>query len=27
VLPPRIPPYYQVDTWALSTWWASAENR
>jgi microcin C transport system substrate-binding protein len=27
VLPPRIPPYYQVDSWALSTWWASPENR
>jgi microcin C transport system substrate-binding protein len=27
VLPPTIPPYYQVDSWALSTWWASPENR
>ena len=27
VLPPAIPPYYQVDTWAISTWWASAENK
>ncbi len=26
-LPPVVPPYYQVDTWALSTWWASPENR
>lgn len=22
VLPPVIPPYYQADTWAMSTWWA-----
>jgi microcin C transport system substrate-binding protein len=22
VLPPVIPPYYQPDTWAMSTWWA-----
>ena len=27
VLPPVIPPYYQPDTWALSTWWASASNQ
>jgi microcin C transport system substrate-binding protein len=27
VLPPVIPPYYQPDTWAISTWWASASNR
>ncbi len=27
VLPPVIPPYYQPDTWALSTWWASASNK
>ena len=27
VLPPVIPPYYQADTWAMSTWWASAANR
>jgi microcin C transport system substrate-binding protein len=27
VLPPKIPPYYQADTWAMSTWWASPENR
>jgi microcin C transport system substrate-binding protein len=27
VLPPKIPPYYQPDTWAMSTWWASPENR
>ena len=26
VLPPTIPPYYQPDTWAMSTWWASATN-
>ena len=22
VLPPTIPPYYQADTWAMSTWWS-----
>ncbi|MDD5325506.1 MAG: ABC transporter substrate-binding protein, partial [Polaromonas sp.] len=22
VLPPVIPPYYQPDTWAMSTWWS-----
>lgn len=27
VLPPVIPPYYDVHSWAMSTWWASAENR
>lgn len=27
VLPPVIPPYYEADTWAMATWWASAENR
>jgi len=27
VLPQVIPPYYQADGWALSTWWASPENR
>lgn len=27
VLPPVIPPYYQADTWAMSTWWASPSNK
>ncbi|MEJ7687608.1 MAG: extracellular solute-binding protein [Variovorax sp.] len=27
VLPPSIPPYYQADTWAMSTWWASPANK
>lgn len=27
VLPPVIPPYYQPDTWAMSTWWASPSNK
>jgi microcin C transport system substrate-binding protein len=27
VLPPSPPPYYQVDAWAVSTWWASSVNR
>lgn len=27
VLPPVIPPYYDVHGWAMSTWWASPENR
>jgi microcin C transport system substrate-binding protein len=27
VLPAVIPPYYDVHSWAMSTWWASAENR
>ena len=27
VLPPVIPPYYQADTWAMSTWWASETNK
>jgi microcin C transport system substrate-binding protein len=27
VLPPVVPPYYAVDAWAMSTWWASPENR
>lgn len=26
VLPAVIPPYYQPDTWAMSTWWASPSN-
>lgn len=26
VLPQTIPPYYQADTWAMSTWWASPAN-
>ena len=26
VLPQVVPPYYQADTWAMSTWWASAAN-
>jgi len=26
-LPPVTPPYYQVDTWAMTTWWASTDNR
>ena len=26
-LPPVVPPYYQVDTWAMTTWWASEQNR
>jgi microcin C transport system substrate-binding protein len=26
VLPDVIPPYYQADTWAMSTWWASSAN-
>ena len=26
VLPSVIPPYYQADTWAMSTWWASKKN-
>jgi microcin C transport system substrate-binding protein len=26
-LPPALPPYYQPDTWAMSTWAASAANR
>ena len=26
-LPQVIPPYYQADTWAMSTWWASAVNK
>ena len=25
-LPESIPPYYQPDTWAMSTWWASPSN-
>ena len=25
-LPPVIPPFYQADTWAMSTWWASPAN-
>ncbi|MDB5730259.1 MAG: extracellular solute-binding protein family 5 [Variovorax sp.] len=27
VLPPVVPPYYQPDTWAMSTWWASPGNK
>jgi microcin C transport system substrate-binding protein len=27
VLPSVIPPYYQPDTWAMSTWWASPSNK
>ncbi|MDO9260266.1 MAG: extracellular solute-binding protein [Polaromonas sp.] len=27
VLPATIPPYYQADTWAMSTWWASSTNK
>ena len=27
VLPPVTPPYYQADSWAISTWWASPANR
>ncbi|MDP2015432.1 extracellular solute-binding protein [Hydrogenophaga sp.] len=27
VLPPTIPPFYQPDSWAVATWWASAVNR
>jgi microcin C transport system substrate-binding protein len=27
VLPEVIPPYYQADTWAMSTWWASPANK
>ena len=26
VLPEKIPPYYQADSWAMSTWWASPAN-
>jgi len=26
-LPKTVPPYYQPDSWAMSTWWASPENR
>ena len=27
VLPAVVPPHYQADTWAMSTWWASAKNK
>jgi microcin C transport system substrate-binding protein len=27
VLPAKVPPYYEADTWAASTWWASPANR
>lgn len=27
VLPGTIPPYYEADTWAMGTWWASASNK
>jgi microcin C transport system substrate-binding protein len=27
VLPAIVPPYYQPDTWAMSTWWASPSNK
>ncbi|NMM09956.1 MAG: ABC transporter substrate-binding protein [Polaromonas sp.] len=26
-LPETIPPYYQPDSWAMSTWWASPSNK
>ncbi|MDM0013347.1 extracellular solute-binding protein [Variovorax sp. J22P168] len=26
-LPPTIPPYYESDSWAMSTWWASPANK
>jgi len=26
-LPATVPPYYQPDTWAMTTWWASASNK
>ena len=27
VLPPTVPPYYDVGDWALATWWASPANK
>lgn len=27
VLPATLPPYYQADGWAISTWWASSSNQ
>ena len=27
VLPDEIPPYYQPDTWAMTTWWPSENNK
>ena len=27
VLPEVIPPYYQADTWAMTTWWPSDKNK
>jgi microcin C transport system substrate-binding protein len=27
VLPSMVPPYYQPDSWAAATWWASPANR
>lgn len=27
VLPKVIPPYYQADTWAMTTWWSSEKNK
>ena len=27
MLPAVVPPYYQADTWAMSTWWASPTNK
>jgi microcin C transport system substrate-binding protein len=27
LLPDKVPPYYEADTWAASTWWASSANR
>ena len=27
VLPDVIPPYYQADTWAMTTWWPSDKNK
>ena len=27
VLPPSIPPYYEPDSWAAATWWASSSNK
>jgi microcin C transport system substrate-binding protein len=27
VLPPAIPPYYDVHNWAMATWWATPENQ
>ena len=27
VLPPTLPPFYQPDSWAMATWWASPSNK